>query len=141
MNARRFLYQIGSIEGEIQKLSDEIIKTESRLTRITPVLSDMPMGGGNNDKIGNGVIELIEWKDRLNRKVMQLMSIQHETLDVIEQINDDRYRTILTGHYFGKEPLTKMAYDMQYDYYYLCALHKSALREFDKHHNKSQVKP
>lgn len=137
MNPKRILLQIGGTESEIDRIMEQIIKTETRLTHITPVLSDMPGGGSGGDKMIDGVSDLIEWRDRLKEKIRQLIHLKHEALNAIELIPDERYRTILTGHYFNGEPLTKLAYEMKYDYYYLVALHKQALREFAKHHNKS----
>lgn len=139
MNTRKTLFQIGGIESEIEVIQDEILRTESQLTRVTPVLSDMPKGGGNNDKMANGISDLIAWKAKLNRKICQLIRVKDDAMASIYKIQDERYRRILISHYFKHEPLTKIAYEMGYEYYYLAALHKRALTEFAKHHNKSQM--
>lgn len=138
-NAIRELENIRYIEDEIQRISEQIERNESTLRRVTPVLSDMPNGGGSNDKIGDGVVRLLEWKEKLNDTIKKLIRQRIEILDSIEKIEDKKLSIILISFYLNREPLTKIAYEMDYEYYYLCSLKKIAIREFAKYHKKTQT--
>lgn len=137
MNAKRVLYNIAGIESEIEYLTNQVIKTETQLMRVTPILSGMPQGGGDNDKMAAGISDLIKWRNKLKNKVIQLVEAKINAFETIGKIEDNRYRKILIEFYFNKTPLTKISYELGYDYYYTAALHKKALQEFEKHHKTS----
>lgn len=132
MSAKGNLRKIGKIDLEVEKLLEEILKTETRLTKITTVLNDMPMAHGDTGKIPNGVSDLIDYKEKLARRISVLIQTKKEALEIIYKMNDDRLRTILIGHYLNGDTLVKLSNEMNYEYNYLCYLHKLALKEFGR---------
>lgn len=76
---------------QVNRLNRAMQKKYEDATRTTPVLSDMPKGGGTGDKMANDVVEMVtvkeeyftareelmEMKDQLSRKMIKLDKWQH----------------------------------------------------------------
>lgn len=138
MTIREHLRSIQAKKIEVTALEDAVLEIETRLTRISPVLSDMPHATGNIDKMTDGVSKLIELKDKLNKKIDE--SCEHEVyvIDKINTLTDPIFRTILYRFYILGESLEKVSVAIDYSYYYTCRMHGYALNELDKHDNQSQ---
>jgi len=142
MTPREHLRSIQNRRIEVLALEDAVLEIETRLTRISPVLSDMPHATGNHDKMSDGISRLIELKDKLNRKIDE--SCEHEAIviDMINTMPDPIFRTILYRLYILGESLEKVSVAINYSYYYTCRMHGYALNELDrvelKHDNQSQ---
>ena len=51
---------------------------------------------------------------------------------LLDKLDNDKYKTILSKRYIEGMELTEIAKEMNYEYFYLCRLHGNALAEFDK---------
>jgi hypothetical protein len=117
---------------EVKSLKEAVEEADTRLTRISPVLSDMPKSGNNCDKMADGVAKLIELKQKLNRMVHQAAAEECEVMDNIEKIENPLYRTILMSVYDRGKDLYTVSQEVNYHYNYTCRLHGYALDEYDK---------
>ena len=132
MTAKDQLRQIQLIKYEIQALEDDLLEIDTKLTRITPVLSDMPGGHGNNDKMVDGISDLIEVKKALQGRINALCRVRRECEVIISRMENTTYRTILHERYFNGRSLEYIADTLHYSYYHACKLHGWALAEYDK---------
>ena len=132
MTPREHLKNIQNRRIEVCALEDAVLEVETRLTRISPVLSDMPHATGNNDKMSDGISRLIELKDNLNRKIDESALFELSAMELISKLDNPIHRTILYRLYIIGEPLKEVAENINYAYNYACTLHGHALNEIDK---------
>lgn len=59
-----------------------------------------------------------------------LSKTEADISESILKVKDIRYRDILYGIYIDGKKIKKLAYEMHYDYNYMCQLHSRALKEF-----------
>jgi len=117
---------------ETLTLEDAVVETMTRLTRISPVLSDLPHATGNNDKMSDGISRLIEQKEKLNRMVYKCVEEEGHIINNIRAMPNPTFRTILYKLYIVGDKLERVALDINYNYHYTCRLHGHALNEYDK---------
>ena len=65
-------------------------------------------------------------------KVDEQLAIKTEILGVISQVNDRRYRILLTEYYLDMKTWEQIAVDMNYSYMHVTRLHGYALKEVQK---------
>lgn len=138
MTIREHLRSIQAKRIEVTALEDAVLEIETRLTRISPVLSDMPHATGNTDKMTDGISRLVELKEKLNKKIDEACEHEAYVIDKIDTLADPIFRTILYRIYILGESLEKVSVAIDYSYYYTCRMHGYALNELDKHDNQSQ---
>ena len=132
MTGKEELRQVRDIAREIQSLEDSLLEIETRITRISPILSDMPKGGGSDpDKMASGVIHLIETKKQRQKAINNLTVIQKKYEDIVRNLTISIYRTILFDHYFENKSLQQIADENCYSYRHICRLHGEALKEYE----------
>ena len=132
MNPKKELSNIKKIRYEIKALEDAITEIEARLTRISPVLSDMPMGSSGSDKMTDGVASMIELKEKLSRKICEYNKHISKVTDRILKMDEPTYRTLLYRYYILGDTLEKVAVAMNYSYIHICRLHGYALLSYEK---------
>ena len=132
MTGREILKSVRSRRIEVAALEDAVLEVETRLTRISPILSDMPRASGNNDKMADGMSKLVEIREKLNKKIDESAKFELSVMDMISKLDEPIYRTILYRVYILNEPLKEVAEKINYTYNYACSLHGYALNEIDK---------
>lgn len=135
MTAKEELSQIRHIDQEIDFMCDQLLELETSLTRISPVLSDMPTCHDNNrDKIADGIVRIIELKSNINKRVDYLYDYKNRMTDIINQIENPAFRRILSIRYFKKEhnSFEEIATAIGYSYYPTIHMHGVALQEFTR---------
>ena len=135
MSPKELLSSIRKKDLESLALEHQIIEVETRLTRISPVLSDMPSSHGGNDKMTDGVAKLIELKEKLNRKIDETCEDKSKLYNLMGKIENITYRTILIQRYMNYKSFEQIAVDMNYSYQHVCRLHGQALIQFNNMHN------
>ncbi len=132
MTSKEELRQIRDITIEIQSLEESLLELETRITRITPILSDMPSGSGaDSDKMATGVIHLIEMKKERADSINRLRSHQKKCEKIVLGLTSSIYRIILLDHYFDNKSLQEIADKTSYSYRHICRMHGEALREYE----------
>ena len=132
MTAKEYLTNISRMDEEIKLLEDEILETQTRLTHITPILSDMPTAHGGADKMINGIIKMVDLKTKLNAAVDRYVDNKNDALDIIGRIENQTYRLILIGRYCKKKSFELISTEINYSYFRTCRMHGEALKEFSK---------
>ena len=65
LTTKEYLQSIRKKDYEILALEEAVLRQETLLTRVTPILSDMPRGGSDGDKMANGIARLVELKNKI----------------------------------------------------------------------------
>lgn len=71
---------------------------------------------------------LVELEELIDRRVDALVDVKREILTAIAQVEDSRYRTLLTERYVNFLTWEEVAVAMHYGYRQVCRLHGEALR-------------
>jgi len=130
MTPKEFLTNIKKKDYEILALEDAVLAQHTKITRISPVLSDMPSGGGQEDKMASGIVKLIELKDKLNREIDRICEDKEEVYNIIKEVEDPLYRQILIERYFNYKCFEEIAMITSYNYYEIIRKHGHALQAF-----------
>ena len=100
----------------------------------SPRLDGMPRGGG-----GNGLDEQIARIDALERKAakarQKALDLAEEIEDMIDSLEDNRYKTVLSMRYLKGFSWVKVAMEMNYAEKYVFALHGKAIEELRRRQN------
>jgi len=131
MTAKEELRQIRDIDMEVKDLEDSLLELETKLTRITPILSDMPKGGGDNDKMSAGISKLVEMKKEYWQRISQLRDYQKKCETIVFGLSCSIYRFILYQRYFKYRSFNEISEMSNYSYRHICRLHGEALKEYE----------
>ena len=132
MTIKEYLGNIRKKDIEILALEDAILETETRLTKVTQTLSDMPHATGDTDKMSNGISKLIELKDLLNRNIDAICEVKGIIIEEIQSLENPSYRTILMERYVNYKSFEEISVKMGYSYYHVCRMHGQSLEEYRK---------
>lgn len=132
MTAKEELRRVRSLNLELDSLEDEMAYLEASATRITPILSDMPMSHGDHDKIGNAVAKLLALKSRYNKKWDELIDERERIQSRIWSIEDRLYGKVLYHYYLRGETWEEVAVHCRCTLRHVHRIHGEALLAFEK---------
>ena len=132
MTAKEYLTNISRMDEEVKMLLEQVEEMETKLTHITPILSDMPTAHGGADKMINGIIKMVDLKTKLNAAVDRYVDHKNDALDIIGRIENQTYRLILIGRYCKKKSFELISTEINYSYFRTCRMHGEALKEFSR---------
>ncbi len=124
---KSYLQRYRAADDEINDLLREKERIMSRLTRMTTSISGMPHGGGESDKMTDGVAKVIELDAEIDSKVDALCDLRREVCANIATVGDANLRRILTLRYISGKTWEQIAVTTNYCYMQVCRLHGKAL--------------
>lgn len=124
------LLEYQAIERRIKRLLDEKRGWMEKATAVTPVLSDMPKGGGA-DKIQNAVCRIADIEADINRKIDRQIDLRARIETAICAIPDGRLRDLMRYRYIDGLTWEQIAVTMNFSYQWVCKLHGDALRKIE----------
>ena len=111
----------------------EVEQLEALATKVTSCSSgDRVQTSGNQDKMADTVIKIIELKNNINADIDRLVDLKKEILAVIDAIQDADMIDILYKRYFQYKKWEQIALEMHYTYQWICKLHGRALQQVEK---------
>lgn len=125
-----FLSRYKEIDGEINRLCEELSVWRARATKITPTYSDMPKGGQQEDKLQSAIEKIMELEEQIDAEIDRLQDAKRAILKTIRSIGDVRQRKVLALRYLDKrQRLTweRIAEEMGYDLRQVFRIHNSAI--------------
>ena len=130
MTAKQFLRQVEFIDTHIESLIEEKEELEARKTAVKSSLpSGMPKGGTHDTT--DTLIALMEKIDTLERRVNDEIArscqVKLRVMDIIDMVEDARYRTLLELRYLRGCTWEKIAQKMNYEVRWVYELHGQAL--------------
>lgn len=82
-----------------QQLCDELEEAQTNATRITPLLSGMPGGGADGDKLAKAVERVVECRQRLIARVGDAQAVRNEVEAAIDTVPNETGRVILRARF------------------------------------------
>ena len=99
-SAKERLKRLWKINENIDSLYEQIARIRSMAERITPTLSSVNISGnGNNSRVENAAIRLIEIEKLLDKSIDSLYEEYTFARNIIEKLTNPSERTILEMRY------------------------------------------
>ena len=107
--------------------AEELEQLRTEAARMTPLLSDVPSGGGGKDRLPEAVEKIVEAQQELQCQINCAKSIRGEILDVIN-ILPDKAHEILRRKYILGQNWQEIQHWMKYSGSHCYKLHKAAVK-------------
>lgn len=124
------LKQIRLIDKEINQTLNELERIRCSLMR-SPQLKQVSV---QESKVGlkdDVYIKMIEYNDKINQKVDELIDTKKKVFDIIEQIKDHEQRLILKMRYVDCEKWEDIEQELHVSKNTMHRIHRKALKEFN----------
>lgn len=124
------LKQIRLIDKEINQMLNELERIRCSLMS-SPQLKQVSV---QESKVGlkdDVYIKMIEYNDKINQKVDELIDTKKKVFDIIEQIKDHEQRLILKMRYVDCEKWEDIEQELHVSKNTMHRIHRKALKEFN----------
>ena len=139
LSTKEYLQQVYRISQKVRRLRHRREDLRNDLYSL-----GSPAGSMDADKVqtsmsGDSMLRLIAKVDLLERDIVRELEVLENRKSVIvaqiEELSDDRYKTLLFERYVLLRSWDQIADDMGYQLKWVYDLHGQALLEFAAHHN------
>ncbi|WP_312281947.1 hypothetical protein [Oscillibacter sp.] len=124
---KAYLQRYRAADNEINDLLMEKKRIMSRLTRMTTSISGMPHGGGESDKMTDGIAKVVELDAEIDSKVDALCDLRREVCANIGTVGDATLRRVLMLRYISGKTWEQIAVEMNYSWRQIIRIHGQAL--------------
>lgn len=142
MNTKEYLQQIRKADGKIKRMERSRQQLRANLYSIGSVTGEMSPDKVQSSSTEDAMLKLIAKVDELEREMIWTIDRQKRLIRKIsmeiEQVPDERYKTILQCRYIMFWKWERIAVDMDLDIRHVYRLHGAALLEFEKIRRKCQ---
>lgn len=115
------------IKKNIDHLEIELLKLESRATKVTPVLSDEPTAKGfMQDKTADLVASIVDTKTLINDQLEKLYKIRVEIEESIAEL-PEKEQYLMRARYLENKKWEQICVDMNYCWKQIHNIHSRAL--------------
>lgn len=118
------------IDLEISRKLEERDLWRARAEKITPSLTGMPQGGGE-DQIQSAVEHIWELDQEINRKTDALIDLRREIEEAIRSIPDETERLVIEYKYIDNKRWEQIAIDLHYTYRHITRMHGWAIQKIE----------
>ena len=129
MTAKAWLKRGWQLDREINSLLRTKQETRDRLTSVTAGYDGESVQGTRDPHKYDRLAELDE---KIDQRIDQLIQVKGEIADAIAQVQDTRYRTLLTERYLCFRTWEQIAVDMNYSWKHIHRIHGEALIELEE---------
>lgn len=131
INAKDYLNKLRYIEMDVRSRMDEITKLEASLTPSPSNLKPLDVKGGMNKEITEVYNLIIEHKQYLSDKILELIALKRDTSLLIDKIEDAQSRAILRDRYVNFKTWEVIQAETHYGDRQLRRIHQNALCKFE----------
>lgn len=131
--AKAYLWRVRDAERELKRLEEEYEQAKSDILHLRAMEYDKDKV--SNSRIGDlsdAIAALESYAERIAAQCDKLIVLREDAKARIGQLEDWRYREVLTRRYLQGQSWEQVAVDMGYDYYHVHKLHRRALRIFQE---------
>lgn len=114
-----------------RELAQEVERLRSEAARVTPLLSGMPGGEGDGNKLPRAVEGIVQAQQELQAQINQCGAIRREVVAALEQISNPRDHEILRRRYLLGQRWEKIATEMYLEYRWILRRHKKAINSIE----------
>lgn len=131
MTAKEELLQYKYAREKVEETLEEYQKYKTRAEKMTSIISDMPRGTSNSDKVADNAIKMADLSVEYEKRWLEA---ENKKLEIEKNIDlvEEPYRSLLHKRYVQGLNFEKIADEMGYSYVRITHLHGEALIEYDK---------
>lgn len=131
MTAKEELLQYKYAKERVEETLEEYQKYKDRAEKMTSIISDMPRGSNNSDKVADNAVKMadifLQYEERWLEAENKKLEIE-QNLDKVEE----PYRTLLHKKYIQGKTLEEIATQMSYSFDRVRHMHGEALFKYEK---------
>lgn len=127
MTAKEYLQQIYKISRRVRRLQLQLDTLKATTQEI-----ELSADPDADDPITQAIVRLHEAEQDMAAEIPELVETMRRIADQIEQLEDERYKTILHERYVLCYKWSRIAEDMSIDLRYIYRMHGHALQAFRK---------
>lgn len=136
IEAKKWLNRAWMMEREIDALMALKTETRERVTSITATVSDIRV---SNSQDVHKFDKLVELENKIDNIIDRELEVKQEIIDLLESMQDKRYKTLLINRYVRFMTWERIAVQMNYGYRQTLRLHRSALHVVAKELEKMSL--
>ena len=131
MTAKEELLKYKYAREKVEETLEEYQKYKTRAEKMTSIISDMPRGTSNSDKVADNATEMADLSAEYEKRWLEA---ENKKLEIEKNIDliEEPYRTILHMKYVQEKKLEEIAYKLNANYTYICEQHGIALKKYEK---------
>lgn len=130
MSAKEELNQYKFARKRVDEALEEYERYKTRATKMTSIISDMPRGGNNSDKVADNATMMADLSREYENRWMAAEKYKLEIEGRIDQLKEP-YRTLLHKRYLEEKDFEEIAVEMGYTYSAITKKHGKALILFN----------
>ena len=100
---------------QVNRLNRAIQKKYEDATRMSPVLSDMPKGGGSGDKMANDVVEMVTVQEELDAAKAELMEMKEQLTNKMVKLDKWQHLAVIRKRYIEEKSITEIMDEIGYE--------------------------
>jgi len=132
MTTKNFLSQACLIDQRINSKLEQVQSLRELATKATSTLSDAPRSASPNIHSMEDIIaKIVDLENEINGDIDKLVDLKRDIMNVINDIENTTYRTLLELRYLCMKTWEEIAAQMNYDCRYLLKVHDRAIKAVD----------
>ena len=100
---------------QVNRLNRAMQKKYEDATRMSPVLSDMPKGGGSGDKMANDVVEMVTVQEELDAAKAELMEMKEQLTNKMVKLDKWQHLAVIRKRYIEEKSITEIMDEIGYE--------------------------
>ena len=129
----KYLSQYKYLNADIDRKIKYLEDCKNKMYNVTGTLSDMPRSGNRSNVIEDGIANINEIEQTINRDIDELISLRTEIENTINRVRNLNYKEILKCRYLDCKKYEQIAVDKNIDLRWLYRLHEKALNAIKIH--------
>lgn len=133
MITKKELRQFSWIQEDIRKLEGQLLELQTRATKITQQLSDMPKPpqDNNKDRMGDIVVNIMNTEKLINKQLKKGYRLQAKIMREVE-ILPYREKVLIISRYIEDKSWRQIAKEMHYCTRQILRIHGEALKKLER---------
>lgn len=128
MKVKEYLAQAYRLDQRINSKLEQIVSLRELATKATSTLSDMPTSGTRNLQSMEGAIaKMVDLEAEINNDIDELIDLKRGIVNLIKQVQNTEYQTLLELRYLCFKTWEQIAVDMGYSSRNMFYIHDKAL--------------
>lgn len=136
MTAKQWLMRAWSIDRELTALMNAKQEAYERITSVTAKIEGNTVSG---TKDPHKYESYVSFTDEIVRKMKALYDVKLEIMNTIGQVNDPKYRAVLTERCINLHTLEQTAVNLHYSFQHVCRLQAEAFERAKRFIPKDEI--
>ena len=139
--AKAYLWRVRDVERELKRLEEEYEQVKADILHIKAMEYDKDkVSRYRIGDLSDAIIVLEGYAARIGAQWGKIIALREDAKARIDQLQDGRYRDVLTRRYLQGQSFEAIAVGMGFDYRWTRRLHNKALDRFQKLTLESPIK-